>query len=661
MRMRTLLLCMPLLAWPASAQKIPNVSCTLEYYNIDSVVYWQATTKVGKVQVAVLRDPAGEQEARFDLMHGASLVSLRYRGKELLYGQSAGASVALFAMQQRVVTDGGTGSRSMPYRTMYSPDQGGSSFDVPAIVGGVGCNGQQSMRAFTMMIDRGVDNSLQSDPLIGVWKGKPSDHFPPGYSTPFVLETNASWVENTGGTPRYYLKLDQSVVNVRAAQPAAFEFNLTAAAPWNFEQAASYPENCTEKTPCTSATARALVAGRYEDTARTTGIATVVPTAAWRTGNAYVRPNAEYIYLLYNAVWTAPRRTFGSVLEHPLEGSTAFKFSWYVCAGGWDQARAFGDRQPAGEGEILPRAAMAPPVVVREANLVAVPAACQVTEYKMQPNQPEHAVVIKDPAGEQTVLFDTTQGGAIVSYKYRGVENVWGYNGGGLLQMAFHNGMTNGPWRGDYNPTQAGDGSAMSIVTGVACQGTSAINIITMMLDFNHNNAFYDKALLSVWGGRANDFLPPSFFSPYALETRARWEPNPAGTPKYYLRLDQRLVHFADEKIGPFSIDYAYYAAWEHGVHAGASETTYQALGWYKDAARTIGLAVARPRWPGEQKIATRAGGGGGVGTIEIMWRDRSVHLGARDTFDGITSRDFVWYALAGTWDNALKFAKTLK
>ena len=81
MTMRALLLCVPLLAWQAGAQKIPDVSCKLEDYAIDQVIYWQATVKVGKVQVAVLRDPAGEQEARFDLMHGASLLSLRYRGK----------------------------------------------------------------------------------------------------------------------------------------------------------------------------------------------------------------------------------------------------------------------------------------------------------------------------------------------------------------------------------------------------------------------------------------------------------------------------------------------------------------------------------------------------------------------------------------------------
>ena len=48
----------------------------------------------------VLRDPAGEQEARFDLTHGASLISLRYRGEEMLFGQTAGASLSLFSSRQ---------------------------------------------------------------------------------------------------------------------------------------------------------------------------------------------------------------------------------------------------------------------------------------------------------------------------------------------------------------------------------------------------------------------------------------------------------------------------------------------------------------------------------------------------------------------------------
>jgi hypothetical protein len=69
-----------LLVSHAAAQKIPNVRCVLEDYNVDSVIYWQAPFKIGKVQVAVLRDPAGEQEARFDLTRGATLISLRLKG-----------------------------------------------------------------------------------------------------------------------------------------------------------------------------------------------------------------------------------------------------------------------------------------------------------------------------------------------------------------------------------------------------------------------------------------------------------------------------------------------------------------------------------------------------------------------------------------------------
>src|SRR5689334_10415346 len=87
-------------AAPAVAQKIPDVTCRLEDYPVKSVVAWQFPEVVGKVQVAALRDPAREQEARFDLLHGGTLISLRYRGKELLYGQSAGAAVAMFATRR---------------------------------------------------------------------------------------------------------------------------------------------------------------------------------------------------------------------------------------------------------------------------------------------------------------------------------------------------------------------------------------------------------------------------------------------------------------------------------------------------------------------------------------------------------------------------------
>jgi len=139
----------------------------------------------------------------------------------------------------------------------------------------------------------------------------------------------------------------------------------------------------------------------------------------------------------------------------------------------------------------------------------------------MQPGQVDNDVVIRDRAGERTVVFDTTSSGSIVSYKYVGVEHIRGWNGGGLLRIAFHNSMKRGPWPGGYNPTRVGDGSGCSQVAGVACKGTETIAILTMMLNFNHNNGFYEKPLIAVWGGRLNDVFPLSYGSPYTIEASA--------------------------------------------------------------------------------------------------------------------------------------------
>ena len=100
MRVALPLLLVFLLASAASAQHIPNATCRVEDYPQKSVIYWQSPQTLSKVQLVLLRDPAGEQEARFDLMHGASLLSLRYKDKEMLYGESAGANVAMFAFHR---------------------------------------------------------------------------------------------------------------------------------------------------------------------------------------------------------------------------------------------------------------------------------------------------------------------------------------------------------------------------------------------------------------------------------------------------------------------------------------------------------------------------------------------------------------------------------
>lgn len=290
----------------------------------------------------------------------------------------------------------------------------------------------------------------------------------------------------------------------------------------------------------------------------------------------------------------------------------------------------------------------------------AVRVGCQVTPYTMEPGQVDQAVVIKDPAGEQTVQFDITEGGAIVSLKYHGVEHIWGYNGGGLLQMAFHNARKVEKLYDDYNPTEAGDGSAMSPVTGVACKGTASIDVLTMMLDFNHNNSFFPNPVIAVWGGRVNSSIPLSYFSPYTLETRSEWVRNPAGEPQYYLRLNERFTHLTNEKVGMFDYDFADYEPWEFGVRAispehcpcASSSTTYMAGGWYQDTSRNVGLAVAMPssNFPGG-KVS------GGFNS-DYQWRNRNFHLEAHESLDGIRSKSFVWYIMAGPWQNSLNFAR---
>ena len=335
------LLC--LLGAQAAAQKIPDVRCALEDYRIDAVIYWQAPFKTGAVQVAVLEDPAGEQEARFDLTYGASLVSLRYKGKELLYGQTAGAALNLW--KPRAGTEAEL-KGMQPYWSSFNPSQGYRSMDTPATVAGVACNGKRSLRAFAMMVDRAVNSSFQQEPLLAVWQGKISDSFPPGYTTPFAIETNASWVRNPAGSPEYYLKFEQSVVNVRAEATGELEWFLEGAAPWESLTAAAYPENCTEKSPCRTGDVKALVAGRYRDASRTDGFALAVPTEGWGTGRAFVRENAEFVVLAYGAVWAAPRHAFATVLTHALAGTSAHRYAWYVCAGGWEQAKAFAAAGP---------------------------------------------------------------------------------------------------------------------------------------------------------------------------------------------------------------------------------------------------------------------------------------------------------------------------
>jgi len=328
------------IGFKAFAQQIPDVRCHTEDYPVAGVVtYWQSPDVLKSIQVVVLKDPAGEQEARFDLTHGGTLISLRYHGREVTYGKPGGANVSMY-IPRRGTED--TLKGLSPYWSALHVDQGGSSMGTTSTVAGVACNGEKSFRAFTIMVDTGVDSSFQPEPLLAVWAGQVSNTFPPGYSTSFSIETVASWVKNPGKAPAYYLQLEQSVINVRPSPPLPLEWSLEGAVPWDYEQSVSYPERCTEKTPCTSSEAPAIATGRYQDAGHSVGFATVVPIAGLGTNKAFVRENAEFIALAYGAGgWVAPRRVFGTAFSRDLEGIKALHFKWFICAGGWDQAQAY--------------------------------------------------------------------------------------------------------------------------------------------------------------------------------------------------------------------------------------------------------------------------------------------------------------------------------
>lgn len=321
----------------AHAQKMPDVTCNVEDYERSPGID-QADNKV---QVVILRDPSGQQEARFDLTHGASLVSLRYQGKELLSGRhsySVGANVSMYRVRH------GTEEAlkgQPPFTSAYLPNQGQSSMDVPATVAGVACQGFERMDAFAMMVDFGSDASFERQPLMGVWKGRLSGHFPPGYSTPYTIETQASWVPNPGKAPSYYLRLEQTVVNTRAEDSGEMHWVLLGAVPWSVGYQAGQPDGCTMGKPCRSNTVPAIAAGRYEDAGDSAGVAVVVPTKAWMTNQLYTVGNADP----YIGQWEAPEglhlQYFGIALEHSLAGSTAFQFEWYICAGAWNEVQNF--------------------------------------------------------------------------------------------------------------------------------------------------------------------------------------------------------------------------------------------------------------------------------------------------------------------------------
>ncbi len=257
---------------------------------------------------------------------------------------------------------------------------------------------------------------------------------------------------------------------------------------------------------------------------------------------------------------------------------------------------------------------------------------------------------LTDPVGEQIALFDLTWGGMLVSLKYNGVEYMAVPNanaGGQTILMA-----TN------YTPTQGGDGlNRGSTVTSVAC-AQNYLWITTGMTDYN-NNAVASTGHVF----RNSQWYFDHFMAPYTISTYAYFVPNPAGTPRYYLKLDHAITNLDFTESFTFTLDqvlsartrtpYARFSS-HCSPECPVATTPYAALGTYSSTTYTDGIAMAtlpQAQWPGATAGITFLS----EGTAS----HRRLHIKRSNfTIPPTTGKKYSRYVMVGTWANALSYAQ---
>jgi hypothetical protein len=93
----------------------------------------------------------------------------------------------------------------------------------------------------------------------------------------------------------------------------------------------------------------------------------------------------------------------------------------------------------------------------------------------------------------------------------------------------------------DYNPTAAGDQHNLgSITSGVRCLGSNILYIVAGgILDYS----FGQSGHIVANSVRAGSVVANSYATPYYVVTIASFVKNPAGTPAYYLRIQETVTN----------------------------------------------------------------------------------------------------------------------
>jgi hypothetical protein len=301
------------------------------------------------------------------------------------------------------------------------------------------------------------------------------------------------------------------------------------------------------------------------------------------------------------------------------------------------------------------------------AGRIPLRADCGSTTYQpvspfIPPGTTHAAYFLSDPAGQQRAVFDLHWGGALASLQYLGVEHVWGNATGGMVQPAPHDFFGSQ----DYNPTQAGDVDNLgSITSGVRCLGANVLYLMTgALLDYNLGRSGHIVAD-SVRGGSV---VVGSFATPYYVVTIASFVKNPAGTPAYYLRMQQTFTNVDPSEVIFWGFEIAGYVPFTFstdtqyptncvGATPCAASTTPELLSGLYPASNLQGgtafLISPETYWENQRRNQT-AFAAFGTDTIN---QDQSSHLFSSQWGLGPgQSRTYVFFVLVGDWSNAFAF-----
>ncbi|HEX3555099.1 MAG TPA: hypothetical protein VIA62_17890 [Thermoanaerobaculia bacterium] len=268
-----------------------------------------------------LSDPAGQQTAIFDIQWGGALASLKLSGVEMVWGNATGGMV-----QPALHTFPVTSSQD------YNPTQAGDNKNLGSTVVGVNCIDSNDL----MIITGGVlDYNLGRGGYIVANAVKNNSVSTGSYATPYTVVTVASFVANPGGSPSYYLRLQQTIANISSSESFPWGFELAGYVPYNFTNFVRFPANCTDTTFCSSGSTPQLVGGLYPNSGLTGGTAFYIsPQTYWvSTTGTFVSFGTDDINKnqsthLFDDSWG-------------LGPGTSRTFAWYVMVGSWSQALAF--------------------------------------------------------------------------------------------------------------------------------------------------------------------------------------------------------------------------------------------------------------------------------------------------------------------------------